>query len=91
MGRQVLAAHGAAGQDNQVEGLRQHVHQHRIGGQACAPGARQHAPRLDAGHHHFDIRPTQHVDQGDALQVVDALGKGNQGSKGHGRCPQGDP
>ncbi|MNT38901.1 hypothetical protein D3C72_1751110 [compost metagenome] len=90
MGRQVLGTHGTAGQDNQVERLCQHIHQHCVGGQASTSGTGQHAPCLDAGHHHFDFRPAQHVNQADGLQVVDAFGKGNQGSKGHGLRPQGD-
>ncbi|MNN02848.1 hypothetical protein D3C81_1155180 [compost metagenome] len=83
VGCQVLRTHRTTGQGNQVEGLRQQVHQHRIGRQASAAGAGEHAPPFDTGHHHFYFGAAQYVDQGHGLQVVGALGKGNQGSKGH--------
>ncbi|MNZ81068.1 hypothetical protein D3C78_997250 [compost metagenome] len=83
MGCQVLRTHRATGQGNQVEGLRQQVHQHRIGRQASAAGAGEHASPFDAGHHHFHFGAAQYVYQGDGLQVIGTLGEGNQGSKGH--------
>ncbi|MOA25515.1 hypothetical protein D3C78_1462410 [compost metagenome] len=70
--------------------MRQHIDQHAVGGQACATGAGEHASAFNTGGHHFDTGAAQHVDQGHALQIIDALGEGNQGSKGHGRYPLGD-
>ncbi len=95
MGSQVLGADDAARQDDQVEILHEHVHQHAIGRQARAAGASEHPPPFDARHHGFDLRSTQHIDQGDRLQVVDTLGDGYQGSgdlgsRNHGRSPLGD-
>jgi hypothetical protein len=70
--------------------LGEQIHQHRIGGQAGAASASKHASRLDAGHHHFNLGTAQYIDQGHGLQIVDALGEGNQSSKGHGRGPLDD-
>ena len=85
MGRQMLRANGTARQDDQVERLREQIHQHRVSRQAGAAGTGQHAPPLDTGDDNFHLGAAQHVNQGDGLQVIDALGEGNQGSKGHVR------
>ncbi|MOA29489.1 hypothetical protein D3C78_1505050 [compost metagenome] len=79
----MLCPHSATRQGNQVERLRQQVHQHGIGRQPSAAGASEHAPPFDTGHHHFYFGAAQYVDQGHGLQVIGALGEGNQGSKGH--------
>ncbi|MNL50219.1 hypothetical protein D3C87_1732170 [compost metagenome] len=78
MRRQMLRSHGPTREHDQIERLGQQVHQHRIGGHSGATGTGEHAPPLDAGHHHFDVGTAQHIDQGHCLQVIDALGEGNQ-------------
>jgi hypothetical protein len=55
MRRQMLRPHVTTGQDDQVERLCQHVHQHRIGRHSGAARAGEHAPSLDAGHNHFNL------------------------------------
>ncbi|MCY1539526.1 hypothetical protein D9M68_751160 [compost metagenome] len=76
---QTLGAGHAAGQDDQVVVLGQHVQQHGVGGQAGAAGQGDHAASLDAGHHRLDLGAPQHVDQGHCFQVFHAFGDGEQG------------
>ncbi|MNT61513.1 hypothetical protein D3C72_1991650 [compost metagenome] len=84
MARQVLHPDRTTRQGDQVERLSEQIHQHRIAGQAGTAGAGQHPSALDARHHDFDLSAAQHIDQHNCLQIIGALGEGNQGTKGHG-------
>ena len=83
----MLCTRHASWQDDQVEVLRQHVHQHGIGGQPGTTGAGDHPALFDTRYQYLDIGAAQHVDQRHAFEIFDTIGDCNQCSLAHLTTP----